>query len=82
MQLLIILGFTSLTLVYCVPMVIIAKDNQDKVLIECENCKLFFGIEVENGTELIEDWKATFDSVGEAREAWNRRVKNLYCVPL
>lgn len=52
---------------FCEKKVIIAKDNHDKVLIECENCKLFFGIEVENGTELIEGWKATFDSVGGAR---------------
>lgn len=58
---------------FCGKKVIVAKDNHDKVLIVCENCKLFFGIEVENGTELFEGWRATFDSVVEATEAWNRR---------
>ena len=58
---------------FCREKVIVAKDNHDKVLILCENCKLFFGIEVENGTELVEGWRAAFDSVAEATEAWNRR---------
>ncbi len=61
---------------FCGEKVIIAKDNHDKVLVECENCKLFFGIEVENGTELVEGWRATFDSIEEAVEAWNRRAEN------
>lgn len=61
---------------FCGEKVIVAKDNHDKVLIECENCKLFFGIEVENGTELVEGWRATFDSVAEATGAWNRRADN------
>ena len=62
---------------FCGKKVKVAKDNHDKVLIECENCKLFFGIEVENGTELVEGWKATFDSVVEATDAWNRRKHNV-----
>lgn len=61
---------------FCGKKVIVAKDNHDKVLIVCENCKLFFGIEVENGTELFEGWRATFDSVAEATDAWNRRDDN------
>ena len=61
---------------FCGGGVLIAKDNHDKVLIECENCKLLFGIEVENGTELVEGSRAMFDSVEEAVEAWNRRADN------
>lgn len=61
---------------FCGKEVLIAKDNHEKILIECENCKLFFGIEVENGTELVEGWRATFDSVAEATDAWNRRDDN------
>ena len=61
---------------FCGKKVIVAKDNHDKVLILCEKCKLFFGIEVENGTDLFEGWRATFDSVAEATDAWNRRFDN------
>lgn len=59
---------------FCGKKVIIEKDNHDKMLIECENCKLFFGIEVENGTELVEGWRAAFDSVEEIIDKWNRRA--------
>ena len=61
---------------FCGRGVLIAKDNHEKVLIECENCKLLFGIEIENGTELVEGWRATFDSAEEAIRAWNRRADN------
>lgn len=61
---------------FCGGGVLIAEDNHEKVLIECENCKLIFGIEVENGTELVEGWRATFDSVEEAIRTWNRRAYN------
>lgn len=62
---------------FCGNGVIIGKDNHNKFLIECENCKLLFGIEVEDGTELFEGWKATFHSVEEAASAWNRRFNNV-----
>lgn len=58
---------------YCGNRVLIGKDNHDKFIIECKNCKLLFGIEVEDGTELVEGWRATFDSVQEAVSAWNKR---------
>ena len=58
---------------FCGGGVLIAEDNHEKVLIECENCNLLFGVEVENGTELVEGWRSTFDSVEEAARAWNRR---------
>ena len=61
---------------FCGKGVLIAEDNHDKVLIECENCNLLFGVEVEDGTELVEGWRATFDSAEEAIRAWNRRADN------
>lgn len=61
---------------FCGNGVIIGKDNHNKFLVKCENCNLLFGIEVEDGTELFEGWKATFDSVEEAVSDWNRRADN------
>ena len=61
---------------FCGKKVLIAIDNYEKALITCEDCKLLFGVEVENGTELIDGWRATFDSIEEAVEAWNRRADN------
>ena len=63
---------------FCGKKVKVAKDNHDRVLIECEKCKLFLGIEVENGTELVEGWRAAFNSVAKATEAWNRRKHNVW----
>ena len=60
----------------CGKEILICKDNHGKILIECESCRLIFGIEVENGTELFEGWRATFGSVEEAVSAWNRRTDN------
>lgn len=59
---------------FCGGKALIAKDNHDKILIECETCHLFFGIDVENGTELFEGWKAMLGSVEEAVSTWNRRT--------
>lgn len=60
----------------CGKEILICEDNHGKILIECESCRLIFGIEVEDGTELFEGWRATFNSVEEAVIAWNRRVDN------
>ncbi len=49
-------------------------DNHKKVMIECNACNMYFGIQLEIGCELVEGWKATFNSKEEAIEAWNRRV--------
>lgn len=59
---------------FCGDLVLISEDNHGKIIISCENCKLLFGIEVEDGTELFEGWRATFNSVEEAVGAWNRRA--------
>lgn len=51
----------------------IFKDNYNKVAVLCETCNMFFGIEIEDGTELTDGWRALFDGVGEAVAAWNSR---------
>lgn len=48
-------------------------DNHKKAMIECENCNMYFGVKLEIGCELVEGWKATFDSKEELIEAWNTR---------
>ena len=49
-------------------------DNHKKIMINCDACKMYFGIELEIGCELKEGWKSTFNSKEEAIEAWNMRV--------
>ena len=48
-------------------------DNHKKAMIECEKCNMYFGIKLEIGCELVEGWKATFDSKEELFESWNTR---------
>lgn len=48
-------------------------DNHKKAMIECEKCNMYFGVKLEIGCELVEGWKATFDSKEELIEAWNKR---------
>ncbi len=48
-------------------------DNHKKAMIECEKCNMYFGVKLEIGCELVEGWKATFDSKEELFEAWNTR---------
>lgn len=52
------------------------RDNYGKILIACNNCKLYLGIELEDGVVLEDGWRATFASAEEAAEVWNRRVDN------
>lgn len=51
-----------------------AKDRYGKILIGCEKCHLHFGIEVEDGCELVDGWRATFPDVETAVTAWNERA--------
>ena len=52
------------------------EDNYDKYAIMCEKCKLYFGIELEDGVELENGWKSIINSFDEAVEKWNRRAEN------
>ena len=52
------------------------KDNYSRIGIMCENCNMYFGIELECGEELVDGWRAKIKSVEEALEAWNRRSEN------
>ena len=51
-----------------------AKDDYEKVIIGCLKCNLYFGIEIENGCELYDGWRATFPDKEIAIEAWNTRM--------
>ena len=51
-------------------------DDYKKYLIQCSNCSAFVGIEIENGVELKDGWRATFGTEEQAAEAWNRRADN------
>lgn len=51
-----------------------AKDRYGKILIGCEKCHLHFGIEVEDGCELVDGRRAIFHDVETAVTAWNERA--------
>lgn len=59
---------------FCGGVAYAAKDDHGKVLIYCENCGLYFGIELEHDCELLEGFQATFPSREAAVEAWNARA--------
>lgn len=61
---------------FCGNRVLLARDNYGKYLIECKNCSLLFGIRVEDGTELVDGWRATINTIEEATKSWNRRADN------
>ncbi len=61
---------------FCGNGAILARDNYGKYLIECETCSLLFGVSVEDGTELVDGWRAMINTAEEATEAWNRRVND------
>lgn len=48
------------------------KDNYNKYMVVC-SCGLMIGIELEDTCELVDGWRALFDTFDEAAEAWNRR---------
>lgn len=60
---------------FCGSEVDLARDNYWKYLIECETCSLLFGVRVEDGTELVDGWRATIKTAEKAAEAWNRRTE-------
>lgn len=60
---------------FCGNRVLLAKDNYGKCLIECETCSLLFGARVEDGTELVDGWRATINTIEEATKSWNRRTE-------
>lgn len=60
---------------FCGNRALLAEGNYGKYLIECETCSLFFGIRVEDGTELVDGWRATINTIEEATKSWNRRTE-------
>lgn len=53
----------------------ICKDNYNNYLVSC-CCGVIMGVELEDGCELVDGWRATFNTMEEAIEAWNRRIEN------
>ena len=49
-------------------------DNYNKIAIMCENCDLYFGIELECGEELVDGWRAKIDTAYAAVMRWNERA--------
>lgn len=49
------------------------KDNYNKYMVVCV-CGVMLGVELENGDELVDGWRAKFDTFDEAVEAWNKRA--------
>ena len=49
-------------------------DRYEKVMIECDNCKMYFGVQLEIGCELKDGWKATLNSKEDAIKRWNTRT--------
>lgn len=49
----------------------IAKDDYGKYFITHQSCFLYFGIKLEDGVELVDGWKAIYDSPEAVLEAWN-----------
>lgn len=58
---------------FCGESSILCKDRYGKFLIKCNSCQFYYGIELEDNEELIDGWRATFNTMEEAIEAWNRR---------
>lgn len=61
---------------FCGERSILCKDRYGKFLIKCTSCQFYYGIELEDNEELIDGWRATFNAMEEAIEAWNRRIEN------
>ncbi len=54
----------------------IGMDNYGKIIVWCVPCQMQLGVELQNGEEFTDGWRATFSDVEEATEAWNRRDNN------
>lgn len=50
------------------------QDDFKKVLISCDECGAMVGVALECGVELVNGWTATFKTLDEAVEFWNRRA--------
>lgn len=58
---------------FCGGSVTAYADRYEKVMIECGNCKMYFGVQLEIGCELKDGWKATLNSKEDAIKHWNTR---------
>ena len=58
---------------FCGRKAAIAQDNYDKYMVMC-SCGVMIGVELEDGCELVDGWRATFETKDKAVEAWNGRI--------
>lgn len=61
---------------FCGGKVTAFQDNYNKIGIECKNCDLYFGIELECGEELVDGWRAKIDTAFAAVMRWNERAND------
>lgn len=50
------------------------KDDYGKYLVTCNECGVTHGVELEDGTDLEDGWRATFESEEMAVGVWNTRT--------
>ena len=50
------------------------KDDYGKYLVTCNECGVMHGVELEDGTELEDGWRAAFESEETAVGIWNTRT--------
>lgn len=60
---------------FCGGKATVGVDDFNKYMVKCD-CGVMMGVSLECGTELINGWTATFDSIEKAIENWNRRTEN------
>ncbi|WP_418482681.1 Lar family restriction alleviation protein [Frisingicoccus sp.] len=48
-------------------------DKYEKYFTGCASCGFYYGIEIENGVELQDGWRAVYDTEEDAAYAWNTR---------
>lgn len=53
----------------------IFKDNYEHYMVICP-CGVQVGVLIEDGCELIDGWRAAFETEMQAAKAWNRRADN------
>lgn len=59
---------------FCQEKIQIFRDKYGKFAMRCTGCNLYFGIEVEDGIELVDGWRAKFDTLEQLTEAWSTRA--------
>jgi len=59
---------------FCGNKAVAFKDNYNKCGVYCSSCNAMIGVKLECDTELVDGWRAEFDTKEQAIAAWNKRV--------